>query len=122
MTDLYTRYPTVIDTLIVHFDISLDVFIVDLAFMFGHQAAIAKSTLVAGFFNLSIQLLFVLLHALPLSIASRQLLLLFCYHTVSYLFSKLLILQLLHFLVHVSFVDLEVEAFTVRGFSPELIP
>ena len=66
VTDLDPWDPATVHTLIIHLDVSLNIPIINLAFMFGHQATLPVALLVPGLLDLPIQLLPVLIHPLLL--------------------------------------------------------
>ena len=62
MSNLDARYPTTINTLVVHLDVSFNILVINLALVLGHQASLSVSLLIPRLLYLTIQLLFILLH------------------------------------------------------------
>ena len=122
MSNLDARYPTTINTLVVHLDVSFNILVINLALVLGHQASLSVSLLIPRLLYLTIQLLFILLHPLAEGFSLSRICLVLRYHPCTYIFSELPILEFTHPLVHVTLVDLEVKAISVGGLRPELIP
>ena len=94
MASYQTRYSSVVHILIVHFDISLDVLVMNPPFMLGHKRVIVF-LLEPCLLHLPSQLLFVHVHALAEGLPLGQVVLFLSEHTVFHLICKLLVLELL---------------------------
>lgn len=122
MSDLDARYPTTVHTLVVHLDVSFNILVINLALVLGHQASLSVALLIPRLLYLTIQLLFILLHPLAQGFTLSRICLVLGDHACTYIFSELPILEFTHPLVHITLVDLEVEAISIGRFRSKLIP
>lgn len=120
MASYQTRYSSVVHILIVHFDISLDVLIMNSPLMLGHERVIVFF-LEPCLLHLPSQLLLVHVHALAEGLLLGQVVLFLSEHSVFHLLGKLLVLELLEAPQGLPLVHLESQAFLSAGLGAKLV-